>query len=245
MGFNTAAGTSIAIGSASTYTGSNLVSTNGPTDSYTVIGQVTNIPEFGRKYTEVDFLPLATRGKLKVKGSYDEGSVEVDLARDTSDAGQIAVLVARDVDANYNFKITFNDGVAPVSATVTTPVASPGIVTDTGHGLAANTPVKFVVAPGSVLPGGIVSGTTYYVVTIDANTYNLSLTAGGSAFAFTGTSTGSHTRTTVPAGSYVLFSAQVGSFTSIVGTTDAVMMRKMSLLIQSGSSTETAKIPTA
>src|ERR1043166_3835789 len=121
MGFNTAAGATLAIGST----------ISDPTlDTYVAIGNVTNIPEWGRKYKEVPFSPLSTRAVQKVKGSYDEGSVEVDIARDTSDAGQTAALVARDVDANYNFKLTFNDAVAATSATVTISIASPGVVTD-------------------------------------------------------------------------------------------------------------------
>src|ERR1017187_10123600 len=118
MAFNTAAGAAIAIGSASTYTGSALTSTNGPSDTYVTIGNVTNIPEFGRKYKEVNFAPIATRALQKVKGSYDEGSVDFELARDPNDAGQAAALISRDVDANYNFKLTLNDLVAARTATV-------------------------------------------------------------------------------------------------------------------------------
>jgi hypothetical protein len=232
MAFNTAAGSSISIGTTAT-----LAST----DTYVTIGQVTNIPEFGRVYNEVKFSPLSSRGVQKVKGSFDEGSIEIDLARDTSDAGQIAALAALVVDANYNFKVAFNDSVPATSATITVTIASPGVVTDTAHGLPDQTPVKFSTT--GALPTGITAGTTYYVKLIDANTYNLSATAGGSAINTTGTQSGTHTRTTVPVSSFVLFKAQIASFTSIVGTIDAVMMRKMKLLMQSGTLAETAHIP--
>lgn len=244
MGFNTAAGTSIAIGSASTYSGSSLISTNGATDTYVVIGQVTNIPEFGRVYKEVPFSPLATRGVQKVKGSFDEGSLQIDLARDTSDAGQVAALIAREVDANYNFKVQFNDGVAPLSATVTMTIAAPGVVTDTAPRV-TGTPVK--LSTTGALPTGLVAGTTYYVTSPSGNTYSLASTYAnallGTGITTTGSQSGVHTMTTAPAGSFVIFCGQVASFTSIVGTIDAVMMRKMNLMIQSGSMTETVKNP--
>ena len=233
VSFNTAAGSSIAIGTTSA---------SPQTDTYTVIGLVTNIPEFGRVYKEVDFSPLSTRGVLKVKGSFDEGSIEIDLARSTSDLGQIAALAARDVDANYNFQVTFNDKLPVSVATgVTLPVASPGVVTDTAHGLPAGTAVQFSGA--GTLPTGVTANTTYYVLSPTTNTYELSATAGGSAINFTGTATGTNTRTTVPADGYVQFSAQVSSFTNIIGTIDNVMMRKMKLLMQSGTLVEYPHLP--
>lgn len=234
MGFNTAAGATLAIGNIAT-------GANYSTDTYTAIGQITNIPEFGRKYAEVKFSPIATRGVKKVKGSYDEGSVDIDLARDPSDAGQALALIARDVDAAYNFKLTFNDASAPSSAIITMTIASPGVITDTAHGLPANTPLKFTTT--GALPTGLTAGTTYYLVPIDANTYSVSATSGGSAINTTGTQSGVHTRTTVPAASFITFAAMVSSFTNIVGSVDSVMMRKMSLLIESGTGIETAKIP--
>jgi hypothetical protein len=234
MGFNTAAGAILSIGNVAT--GSNAGS-----DTYTAIGQITNIPEFGRKYNEVKFSPIATRGVQKVKGSYDEGSVEIDIARDPADAGQILALIARDIDEAYNFKIAFNDAVVASSATVTITIASPGVVTDTAHGLPDKTPIKFSTT--GALPTGLSPGTTYYVKLIDANTYNVAATAGGSAINTTGSQSGVQTRTTAPVSSFVTFAAQVASFTNIIGTVDSVMMRKMLLLIESGTSVETAHIP--
>lgn len=233
MGLNTAAGAVIAIGTTATV---------GSTDTYTTVGSVSNIPEFGRSYNEVKFMPLATRGTKKVKGSYDEGSLMVELGRDTTDAGQAAVLVARDVDADYNFKVTPNDSNPAVSSVVTMTIAAPGVITWTANGLPVNTPASFSTT--GALPTGLTAATTYFIKTIlDANTFTVSATAGGAAITTTGSQSGVHTATTVPAASFILFKAQVASFTTSIGTIDNVMTRKMNLLIQGGTLTETARIP--
>jgi hypothetical protein len=83
-----------------------------------------------------------------------------------------------------------------VQATITAPVASPGIVTWTAHGLATGSAVEFTNSGGG-LPTGITSGTTYYVIFIDANTFNLASSSAnayaGTQINFTGSSTGTHT----------------------------------------------------
>ena len=83
-----------------------------------------------------------------------------------------------------------------VQATVTLPVASPGIVTWTAHGLGTGAAVQFTNSGGG-LPTGVVSGTTYYVIYIDANTFNLASSSAnaytGTQINFTGSSTGTHT----------------------------------------------------
>ena len=81
-------------------------------------------------------------------------------------------------------------------ATVSLPVASPGIVGWTAHGLVTGSPVSFTNS-GGALPTGVVSGTTYYVIYIDANTFYLATTAGNALanipINFTGSSTGTDT----------------------------------------------------
>lgn len=64
-----------------------------------------------------------------------------------------------------------------VSAAVTFSFASPTIVTYTAHGLTTNDQLKFT---GGSLPASVTAGTIYYVTVIDANTFNISLTIGGS-----------------------------------------------------------------
>lgn len=73
---------------------------------------------------------------------------------------------------------------------VTISIATPGVVTHTGHGLAADQPVVFR-STGS-LPTGITSGTTYYVLNPTTDTYELAATAGGAAIATSGSQSGTH-----------------------------------------------------
>ena len=58
------------------------------------------------------------------------------------------------------------------SATVTITIASPAVVTWTGHGRVANEPVEF--ATTDTFPTGIVAGTTYYVKTVTTDTFQIS-----------------------------------------------------------------------
>lgn len=78
--------------------------------TYTAIGEVTDIPEFGKTYNLVTHNPLATRKTHKLKGSYNTGSVSLALARDPDDAGQVIAQSALDDDDNYSFELEFSDG---------------------------------------------------------------------------------------------------------------------------------------
>lgn len=231
-GVSTAAGAVLSIGSTAT---------NQTTDTYTAIGEVTAISEFGRVYNTVKYSPLGSRGVQKFKGSYDDGTVTVSMGKDLSDAGQAAALVARDSDFDYNFKVVDNDDVPATSATVTMTIAAPGVITDTAHGLPANSPVQ--LSTTGALPTGLLPATTYYVLAPTTNSYNLSLTPGGAAITTSGTQSGVHTRTSVPVGTTITFKAKVMSYTTERGGPDNVIMAKAVLEIKSGSIVETAHLP--
>jgi len=83
-----------------------------------------------------------------------------------------------------------NFGVSPATFTVT--IASPAVVTST-ISLLDNTPV-IITNSGypSALPTGLSVGTTYYVKGTGGTTFNLALTAGGSAINTTGSQSGTH-----------------------------------------------------
>lgn len=81
---------------------------------------------------------------------------------------------------------------ASANATITMTIASPGVITDTGHGFSANQPVKFKTT--GALPTGLTANTWYYVLSPTTNTYNLSATPGGAAINTTGSQSGVHTR---------------------------------------------------
>lgn len=78
-------------------------------------------------------------------------------------------------------------------ATVTMTIAAPCVVTWTGHGHAADTPIVFSTT--GALPTGITAGTVYYILAPTANTFNIAATPGGAAINTTGTQSGVHTAT--------------------------------------------------
>lgn len=240
MGVATAAGARLYIGTTAS---------NGSTDSYTEVGEVIGLGEFGRSYNEITYSPINSRGIQKFKGSYNDGSLPVTLGRDINDAGQAALRTALDVDADYNFKVVANDDVPVTTATVTITVATPGVVSWASHGFAAGTAVVFTTT--GALPTGLVAGTTYYVCD-DANlasgTFALSSSfanaIAGTAIATSSTQSGTHTGTSVPAGSYQLLKAKVMSYTINFGNgPDNIIGATANLGIKSGSITEQVHLP--
>jgi hypothetical protein len=75
---------------------------------------------------------------------------------------------------------------------VTISVGSPAVITDIGYKMLANTPIQF--DQGDTLPSGLFHGFNYYVLPINANTYNVSLTPGGAPIATTLAGSGTHVR---------------------------------------------------
>lgn len=74
--------------------------------SFTTIGEVTDLGEFGREYALVTHNPVGSRGTVKKKGSYNEGTMTLQLGLDTDDAGQILAKAAHLSDNDYSFKVT-------------------------------------------------------------------------------------------------------------------------------------------
>lgn len=81
------------------------------------------------------------------------------------------------------------------AAAVTVTIAAPAVFTWTAHGLPAGAPIVFSTT--GALPTGITAGTTYYVLSPAANTFNVAATPGGAAITTTGTQSGTHTGTPV------------------------------------------------
>ncbi|MCI5096656.1 MAG: hypothetical protein MRY77_10115 [Rhodobacteraceae bacterium] len=78
--------------------------------TFTDVGEITNIGEFGKEWETVTHSPLSSRGVKKSKGSFNNGALSPGLALDDSDAGQAIMEAARDSDDNYYFKITLKSG---------------------------------------------------------------------------------------------------------------------------------------
>jgi len=106
----TAAGTKLYIG------GTGVL---GSESSWIEIGDVTNLGEFGRVYQKIEHKPVAERGTQKFKGGYDDGALNLDMARVPGDTGQAALIAARDSDLAYNFKVELND--RPVTSSAALP----------------------------------------------------------------------------------------------------------------------------
>jgi len=100
MAIGPTAGSTISIGTSETVASP---------DDYILIGEVSDFGAFGRVYQEIKVDTVGTRGTRKFKGTYDDGNVTLKVVRDPSDVGQAAAIVARDSDADYNFKIALND----------------------------------------------------------------------------------------------------------------------------------------
>jgi len=106
----TSAGTTIGITSTAPGTYDDNTSDGLPTLTYTEIGEVSDLGEFGREYNEVTFNPLGDRRTVKRKGSYNDGSVSMTVARVPGDAGQTILQTALDDDASYFFDVELQDG---------------------------------------------------------------------------------------------------------------------------------------
>lgn len=78
--------------------------------TWTEIGEVSDLGEFGRQYNLVTFNTLGNRRTVKRKGSYNDGTIAAQMARVPSDAGQAILTVAVDSDTSYSVKIVLQDG---------------------------------------------------------------------------------------------------------------------------------------
>lgn len=78
--------------------------------SYTQIGEVTDLGDFGREYSLVTHNPIDNRGTVKKKGSFNEGTLALKLGLDNADAGQTILQAASLSDNNYTFKVTLQNG---------------------------------------------------------------------------------------------------------------------------------------
>ena len=107
MTVNTAAGTTLHMSSAipATFSGPGYVAL-----TWVPVGEIVDSGEFGRKYAVIKHNPVATRGAQKFKGSFDEGTMNLKMALDTDDAGQILMKAAVNLDTPQSFKATLPGG---------------------------------------------------------------------------------------------------------------------------------------
>lgn len=81
--------------------------------TYTTVGELTDIPEYGAETTVVTHDPLASGTTQKYKGQTNNGSSALSGALDADDAGQ-AIMISGAEGANklltHSVKITLPDG---------------------------------------------------------------------------------------------------------------------------------------
>ena len=105
MGITTTAKTKVSIGTTAAFT--TAVAYAG--DTWTAIANIMDVGEAGSeaeivtgKFVDQDYVK-------KLKGSRDNGTMELVVARDSADAGYAALIAAEQASAAYNFKVELND----------------------------------------------------------------------------------------------------------------------------------------
>lgn len=88
-------------------------------------------------------------------------------------------------------------GIYQKNSTVTITIASPGVISWTGHGLAINEVVKFTTT--GALPTGLTAGTPYWIISagFGADSFQVSASYGGAAVNTSGSQSGTHTCTCI------------------------------------------------
>lgn len=107
MAINTSAGSKLFVTASApaTYTQAGFSAL-----TFTEVGELTNLGEFGREYALVTHNPVGDRRTIKRKGSFNEGSISLEMALDNDDAGQLLLKAAADSDMSYSFKLQTQNG---------------------------------------------------------------------------------------------------------------------------------------
>jgi len=108
MAVYTSAGTTLTISASTpaTFDSSGYAAVFAASPGPAVIGEITDLGEFGREFALVTHMPVGSRGTQKFKGSFNEGTMALSLGLDTDNAGQILTKSASVSDANYSFMVT-------------------------------------------------------------------------------------------------------------------------------------------
>lgn len=79
--------------------------------TFTPVGEVEDLGEFGDEASEITFTSLANRRTRKFKGTFNAGTITVQAGSDPADAGQAAMIAAFDSDFDYPFRVELNDAI--------------------------------------------------------------------------------------------------------------------------------------
>ena len=81
--------------------------------TFTNVGGVTSVGEFGGEAELITYDLLAERVTKKLKGTINYGTIQLEMVLETADAGQLlleAGALGAAVDTIHSFKVTLNDG---------------------------------------------------------------------------------------------------------------------------------------
>ena len=73
--------------------------------SYTAVAEVTDMGQVGKVYSKVTHNPVGDRKTYKLRGSYDNGTIALKMARAFTDGGQTLLVAAAASDIAYSYKI--------------------------------------------------------------------------------------------------------------------------------------------
>lgn len=104
--------------------------------------------------------------------------------------------------------------IIPSTSVVTISNANPAVVSWTGHNQSANTQIMFTTT--GTLPSPLAVGTIYYILAagLTANSFEISLTVGGTPIPTTTAGSGTHTATTTPITPSVIYGSGLNNPTS-------------------------------
>jgi hypothetical protein len=226
------AGSKLYIGAALAFNGVDLTAADFASQTWTEIQGTTNLGSAGDTSELITSNQIGAARTRKLKGTRNAGSMQVVCDLDYADAGQIALLAAEKAKDTYAFKLEFNDAPAARSNVASVTIATPGVFTWTGHNLDVGDAIK--LSTTGALPTGLTAGATVYVKAVpDPNTFTVAATPGGAAIATSGTQSGTHTVTTVPAPSTRNFVALVMSAAEQFDEANSVMKLNATLELDS------------
>ena len=81
--------------------------------TFTTVGGVTSVGEFGGEAELITYDLLTERVTKKLKGTINYGTIQLEMVLETADAGQLlleAGALGSAVDTIHSFKVTLNDG---------------------------------------------------------------------------------------------------------------------------------------
>jgi hypothetical protein len=110
MGVRESIGTKLYVSATLPTTLDNNAGTGYPSLTPTLVGEVTEIPEFGGQAATVEHTPLATGVVVKFHGAINSGSMSIPLALNRGDAGQTILKAAFASRAQIAFIVEYPDG---------------------------------------------------------------------------------------------------------------------------------------